>query len=77
MLFTLTNLSTGEAVEWHAGEGELIDHIGHWFPLSGNFHRDRGIRIPIYRLQWALRHGRDTGQLEDALGLRADPAWTR
>lgn len=74
MIYTLTNLSTGEQVEWHAGEGELIDAVGHWFALSGNFHRDRSTRVPIYRLQWALRHGRATGELEDELGVRADPA---
>ena len=71
MLFTLTNLSTGEEVEWPAHEGELIDYIGHWFPLSGNYRRDLPTRRTIYRLQWALRHGTDTIAHEDALGITA------
>ena len=71
MIFELTNLSTGENVEWHAAEGELIDYIGHWFPLSGTWRRDLPLRRIIYRLQWALRHGQNTCDAEDQLGLVA------
>lgn len=74
MNVALTNLATGETVQWPAREGELIDYIGHWYPLTGHYRRDLPTRRTIYRLQWALRHGRNTEKLEDALRLRADPA---
>lgn len=71
MIHAVTDLATGTTSSWDDEAGELID--AHPWELTGQWHRDKARRKLIYRLQYALRNGRSTDDLEEFLGVHVAP----
>lgn len=71
MIHAVTDLATGTTSSWDDEVGELID--AHPWELTGQWRRDKARRKLIYRLQYALRNGRPTDELEELLGVHVAP----